>query len=77
MRLVRWPLLVHFPGIILGMPPKNSKPRLISRKHSRPLDRGKRKPIAGLRINTKPATPLPDTSRIPWFSAIPKTGTDA
>ncbi len=55
-----------------GMPPKTSKSRRAS-KSSRPLGRSK----GYIGAVKKLPKPLPDTSRIPWFPAIPKTGMDA
>jgi len=52
------------------MPQKHSKhpkPRLV--------DRAKLKGARG--SDKKTTKQLPDTSRIPWFPVIPKTGTDA
>lgn len=72
--VVPWRAFVHFPGIMFDMSSKkHSKPRLVSRKHSRPL--GRNKGFIGSEKNL--AKPPPDTSRIPWFPPLPKTGTDA
>lgn len=70
---VPWRAFAHFSGIIFGMPSKkHSKPRLVSRKRSRPLGRSK----GFIGSEKEPAKPLPDTSRIPWFPPLPQTGTD-
>ena len=62
------------------MPSKNSRSSLIRRKQaSRSSTRSSHysKPSGFRSINYKTAKPIPDTSRIPWFPPVPKTGTDA
>ncbi len=46
---------------------KRTKPRLVAKRNNK---RSKA-------VDKKLPQQLPDTSRIPWFSALPKTGTDA
>jgi len=55
------------------MPTNHSKPRRVAKRRGKAL-----KNLGGFKeVNMKPTKPLPDTSRIPWFPPLPKTGTDA
>jgi len=47
------------------------------KKQSRPRLLAKQKSKRSKAVDKKIPKPLPDTSRIPWFPALPKTGTDA
>ena len=48
-----------------------------SKKQTKPRPLPKRNRKCVRTVDKKVSKPLPDTSRIPWFSALPKTGTDA
>ena len=52
---------------------KTSKPRLVAKRTAK----GTRKLVRISGSDKKPPKQLPDTSQIPWFPSLPKTGTDA
>ncbi|MDH4302196.1 MAG: hypothetical protein OEV51_08975 [Nitrospira sp.] len=55
------------------MPTNHSKPRRVIKRKGKGL-----KNLGGFKgVNKKPTKQPPDTSRIPWFPPLPKTGTDA
>jgi hypothetical protein len=50
---------------------------MFSKKRSKSRFVAKRKAKGFSGFDKKTTKPLPDTSRIPWFAPMPKTGTDA